>query len=309
MSRAGTAHPPSVKGIPMNDLPNIMVAALPMFFLLVVVEYLVARRTGAKLYLGRDTTANFALAAGAFVMSLLTAGAMFAFLSLLYSWRVFTLPETAWWVWALCFFADDISYYWFHRFSHEVRWFWASHSVHHSSQEYNFSVSLRQTWTGTISGAFLFWAWMPLVGFPPKMILFMQSVSLIYQFWIHTRTIRRMPAWFEAVFNTPSHHRVHHASDFEYLDRNYAGTLIVWDRLFGTWSEEKSAPRFGLTKNIDTFNPVGIAFHEWRHIVADLGRAHGLRHALGVLFMPPGWSPDDSTLTTRQARAAADTPP
>lgn len=166
----------------MHDLPNIMLAAFPAFFLLIAIELAIGRRSGKPLYLARDSGANVALAAGAFVISLLTAGAMFAFLSLLYSWRLFTLPDHAWWVWALCFFADDFSYYWFHRFSHEVRWFWASHSVHHSSEQYNFSVSLRQTWTGTISGAFLFWAWMPLVGFAPKMILFMQSVSLIYQF-------------------------------------------------------------------------------------------------------------------------------
>lgn len=187
----------------MHDLPNIMLAAFPAFFLLIAVELVIAWRIGKPLYLARDSGANITLAAGAFAISLLTAGAMFTFLSLLYSWRLFTLPDHVWWVWALCFFADDFSYYWFHRFSHEVRWFWASHSVHHSSEQYNFSVSLRQTWTGTISGAFLFWAWMPLVGFPPKMILFMQSMSLIYQFWIHTRTIDRMPAWFEACSTRP----------------------------------------------------------------------------------------------------------
>jgi len=289
----------------MHDLPNIMLAAFPAFLLLIAIELLISRRSDKPLYLARDSGANITLAAGAFAMSLLTAGAMFAFLSLLYSWRLFTLPDNAWWVWALCFFADDFSYYWFHRFSHEMRWFWASHSVHHSSEQYNFSVSLRQTWTGTISGAFLFWAWMPLVGFPPKMILFMQSVSLIYQFWIHTRTIDRMPAWFEAAFNTPSHHRVHHASDLDYLDKNYAGTLIVWDRMFGTFAPETFAPRFGLTRNIDTFNPIGIAFHEWLGIFRDLRRARSVRTVFGTLFMPPGWSADGSSLTTRQVRKAA----
>jgi sterol desaturase/sphingolipid hydroxylase (fatty acid hydroxylase superfamily) len=218
----------------------------------------------------------------------------------LYQHRLLTLPMGAWWVWGLCFFADDITYYWFHRISHESRWFWASHSVHHSSEHYNLSVSLRQTWTGTVSGSFLFWAWMPFVGFHPAMVLFMQSVSLIYQFWIHTEAIGRLPPWFEAVFNTPSHHRVHHGSDEEYLDRNYAGTLIVWDRLFGSFYTERQTPRYGLTHPVGTDNPLRIAFHEWAGIWRDLRCARSAREVLGCLFAAPGWSADGSSLTTRQ---------
>ncbi|NUU03618.1 sterol desaturase family protein [Herbaspirillum robiniae] len=289
----------------MNDLPNIMLAALPAFTVLMLAEGIYAWRAGRGDYRAPDTAANIVLGLGSMVIGVLSAGAMLLFLSWLYTHRVWTLPVDAWWVWALCFFADDLSYYWFHRISHEVRWFWASHSVHHSSEQYNFSVAVRQTWTGVITGSFLFWFWMPLVGFHPKMVLFMQSVSLIYQFWIHTQSIGRMPSWFEAVFNTPSHHRVHHGSDFDYLDANYAGTLIIWDRLFGSYIPETFKPKYGLTSSIGTDNPIRIAFYEWRNIARDLRKSRGFSTMLNILFQPPGWSADGSSMTTRQARAAA----
>lgn len=288
----------------MNELPNIMLAALPAFALFIVVESAVAWRVGSDVYRMRDTAANIVLGLGSMVIGLLSAGTMLLFLSWLYTYRMWDIPTAAWWAWLLCFFADDFSYYWFHRFSHEVRWFWASHSVHHSSEQYNFSVAVRQTWTGVITGSFLFWFWMPLLGFHPKMILFMQSLSLIYQFWIHTQAIGKMPAWFEAVFNTPSHHRVHHGSDFAYLDANYAGTLIVWDRLFRSHVPESFKPRFGLTSSVGTDNPIRIAFYEWRNIAGDIRQSANLRAALNILFQPPGWSADGSSMTTRQAREA-----
>lgn len=287
----------------MNELPNIMLAAVPAFVLLIAVEALYSARRQRGLYRSTDAAANIVLALGNFAIATLFAGLVLLVYSWLYTHRLFDLPTTAWWVWVLCFFADDFSYYWFHRISHESRWFWASHSVHHSSDKYNLSVALRQTWTGVPSGSFLFWVWMPLLGFHPAMVLFMQSVSLIYQFWIHTEAIDHMPRWFEAVFNTPSHHRVHHGSDFEYLDRNYAGTLIIWDKLFGSYYPEGRTPQYGLTHPIGTDNPLRIAFHEWAGIARDLRRARSPRAVLGTLFAPPGWSADGSSLTTPQMRA------
>lgn len=289
----------------MNDLPDILVVAMPAFIALMVVEAIYAFKVGKDLYHSKDAAANIILGLGSMVIGLVSAGVMLLILSWLYTHRFFTMPPSMWWAWVLCFLADDFTYYWFHRISHEVRWFWASHSVHHSSQKYNFSVALRQTWTGTISGSFLFWAWMPLVGFHPKMILFMQSVSLLYQFWIHTQVIGKMPRWFEAVLNTPSHHRVHHGSDFEYLDKNYAGTLMLWDRLFGSFGAETFTPRFGLTTNIATAHPVKVAFHEWVNIGRDLKKAGNLSAVFNTLIQAPGWSQDGSSQTTRQARKAA----
>jgi sterol desaturase/sphingolipid hydroxylase (fatty acid hydroxylase superfamily) len=292
----------------MQDLPDIMLAAVPALLVLIALGAVTSawRRDGR--YRGADAAANVALGLGNMLVAIALGGLVLLIFSWLYTHRQWTLPANTWWVWVLCFFADDFTYYWFHRISHESRWFWASHSVHHSSDRYNLSTALRQTWTGTLSGSFLFWAWMPLAGFHPAMVLFMQSVSLIYQFWIHTEAIDRMPRWFEAVLNTPSHHRVHHGSDEEYLDRNYAGTLIVWDRLFGSFYVEGRTPRYGLTHPVDTDNPLRIAFHEWADIWRDLRRARSLGEAFNILVQPPGWSADGSSLTTKQVRARQQKP-
>src|SRR5262249_38603233 len=179
-------------------------------------------------------------------------------------------------------------YYVFHRSSHECRFFWASHVVHHSSQRYNLGTALRQTWTGGFI-SFVFWLWLPLVGFPPMMVLTMQAISLLYQFWIHTEVVRSLGP-LEAVMNTPSHHRVHHASNPRYIDRNHAGTLIIWDRIFGSFEPEdlKEKPVYGLTKNINSYNPLRIAFHEWADIWRDVRQASTWRMRFRYIFGRPG---------------------
>jgi len=136
------------------------------------------------------------------------------------------------------------------------------------------------------------------------MMMMMQSISLLYQFWIHTETVKRMPRWYEYIFNTPSHHRVHHGSDLLYLDKNHAGTLIIWDRMFGSFQQEEFRPKYGLTKNVQTYNPVKVAFHEWMNIGKDLKKAHTFRDYLNYLFNSPGWSHDGSSKTTKQMRKA-----
>ena len=188
---------------------------------------------------------------------------------------LFDISPASPWAWIAIFFLDDFTYYWFHRVSHECRFWWAAHVNHHSSQEYNLSTAVRQSWTSVIVGTWTPWIPLALLGFPPAMILAQQGFNLFYQFWIHTEVVRRMPAWFEYLFNTPSHHRVHHASNPRYLDRNYAGVLMVWDRLFGTFVEERDEEpaRYGIMKNIETYNPIRIAFHEWSRCCATLGGA------------------------------------
>ena len=179
------------------------------------------------------------------------------------------LPEDAWWVWILLFLADDLAYYWFHRVSHVSRFFWASHVVHHSSRHFNLSTALRQTWvpmTPAVLAAAAAWSASRVDG-PARPV-----GSLIYQFGLHTERIGRLPRPLEVVFNTPSHHRVHHGANEQYLDRNYGGILIIWDRLFGTYPESERV-RYGLTKNIDTFNPVKVAFGEYGSLVRDLRAA------------------------------------
>jgi sterol desaturase/sphingolipid hydroxylase (fatty acid hydroxylase superfamily) len=255
-------------------------------------------------YEARDTMTSLGMGLGSSVAGVLVAGAIAAATLWCWSHRVFTIPMSAWWAWVVIFLLEDLTYYWFHRISHERRLWWAAHVNHHSSQHYNLSTALRQTWTGGINGSWLLWMPLAFLGFPPAMIAIEKSVSLIYQFWIHTEAIRRLPKPIEAVFNTPSHHRVHHARNPRYLDRNYAGILIVWDKLFGTFVPEDEAepPRYGIVKNLGDFNIIRVAFHEWAAIGQDLARHP--RYALGYLFGPPGWSHDGSRQTSEQIRAA-----
>lgn len=282
----------------MKNFPDILVNAIPAFILLMAVEIFYAYQTRKELFETKDTATSISLGLGNLVMAVITKSLLLLVYVWIYQYRFFTLSVSVWWTWALCFLADDFSYYWFHRISHEVRFFWASHAVHHSSEKYNLAAALRQNWTGNITGTFLFWAWMPLVGFQPGMVLLMQSISLLYQYWIHTEAIHRLPRWFEYIFNTPSHHRVHHGSDLLYLDKNHAGTLIIWDRIFGTYQEEIFRPTYGLTKNVQTFNPVKVAFHEWIRMANDIKRSP--KHTWQYLTKAPGWSHDGTTQTTKK---------
>lgn len=280
--------------------------AIPFFVLAIALEILLARMGRARAnYEVRDTAVSLAMGLGSNVAGLLIGGVTFAAALWAYEHRAFTIPMTAVWAWVVLFLAEDLTYYWFHRLSHERRFWWAAHVNHHSSQHYNLSTALRQTWTGGVAGTWLLWLPLSFLGFPPAMVAIQKGVSLVYQFWIHTEAIGRMPAWFEAVFNTPSHHRVHHARNPRYLDRNYAGVLIVWDRLFGTFEPERAEEpcRYGLVKNIASFNPLRVAFHEWAGIATDLRRARSPREIVGYLFGRPGWSADGSRETSLEIRA------
>jgi sterol desaturase/sphingolipid hydroxylase (fatty acid hydroxylase superfamily) len=192
--------------------------------------------------------------------------------------------------WIALFVADDVAYYAYHRTHHTIRMFWASHVVHHSSEHYNFSTALRQPWTPF--SALPFWLPLALAGFAPWMILLQQSVSLLYQFFIHTERVGKLWRPIEFIMNTPSHHRVHHGSNPQYLDKNYGGILIVWDRLFGTFEPEGQRVVYGLTKNIDTFNPVRVATHEFAAIWRDVRASRTWKQRWGHAFRGPGWSPE-----------------
>jgi sterol desaturase/sphingolipid hydroxylase (fatty acid hydroxylase superfamily) len=253
------------------NIPDIITPAIPVFIVTLVVEILYAKRIREHWYETKDTAASLSMGIGNVITNLLGKFLVFGVFSFLWQFRIFEFSNV-WWAWVILFFLDDFSYYWFHRKSHEIRWFWASHVVHHSSQFYNLGTALRQTWTGNFAGGFIFWCWLPLIGFEPWKIMLMQSISLLYQYWIHTEAIHKLPKWFEFIFNTPSHHRVHHGSDPIYIDKNHAGVLIIWDRIFGTFQEEIFHPKYGLTRNIDSFNPIKIAFHEWITMIKDIKR-------------------------------------
>ena len=286
----------------MPQFPNILLSAVPGFIILIAVEIVYAIKMQKELYEVKDAATSISLGLGNLFIGIITKTFILLFFTFTYEHRIYTIPFTAWWAWVLCFFADDLSYYWMHSISHKVRWFWASHVVHHSSEHYNLAAALRQTWTGNLTGSFLFWSWMPLVGFHPGMIMLMQSISLLYQFWIHTEAINKMPRWYEYFFNTPSHHRVHHGSDLIYLDKNHGGTLIIWDRLFGSFQAEQFRPKYGLIKNVNTFNPVKVALYEWINIGKDLKKIRSFKHVFHYLFDSPGWSNDGSSFTTKQLR-------
>lgn len=281
--------------------PEILYFAIPGFVVLLLLEAWYSWKEHRELYEVRDTFSSLAMGIGNVISGFLSKLVVFGAFTLLYKFRLFTLPFT-WWMWLLAFFADDLSYYWFHYTSHNMRWFWASHVVHHSSRHYNLSTALRQTWTGNLTGSFIFWMWMPLLGFHPIVVMLMQQISLIYQFWIHTEAVHLLPRPIEFIFNTPSHHRVHHGSNLKYLDKNHGGILIIWDRLFGTFQPEEERPTYGLTKNIETYNPVYIAFKEWGELFSEAWKSGSPKNYLNYLWRPPGWRHDGKGKTVREMR-------
>jgi sterol desaturase/sphingolipid hydroxylase (fatty acid hydroxylase superfamily) len=285
-------------------LPSPVEIAVPAFILVVLLEIAVARARRMAAYEIRDTAASLAMGLGNLAIGLVAGIGAYVALNWVYQAHLLDLGYR-WWSIVLVVFADDLTYYWFHRLSHRCRFWWAAHINHHTSQHYNLSTALRQTWTG---GIFEWVLWLPLalVGFPPALVVFTKGVSLVYQFWIHTETIGHLPRWIEAVMNTPSHHRVHHATNPRYLDRNYAGIFIVWDRLFGTFVDEAASDpcRYGIVRNIGSFNPLRIALHEWVAILRDLRAARSGRERVVYLLGAPGRSLDGSRLTTDQLRAA-----
>ena len=292
----------------MSDLtyPDVVNYAVPFFIAAIMAEllWIFIKRKGGR-YETRDALTSLLMGAGnvasGIVLGFITWGAFMA----LWAMTPLDLGHSALVV-VICFVLDDLRYYWVHRFGHRIRWVWASHVNHHSSQHYNLTTALRQTWTGTFTFMMVVRAPLILLGFHPAMVLFVGGLNLIYQFWIHTEAIGRMPRWFEAVMNTPSHHRVHHGRNPRYLDANYAGVFIIWDKMFGTYVPEldEEKPVYGLVHNLGTFNPLRVAFHEWIGIWRDvMQREISWRDRVMYMVAPPGWSHDGSRDTSDTIRA------
>ena len=280
----------------IDDLSNdkLGLITLPILFVAVIIEVIITRQEQKHLYYGKDTLVSFSMLILAAFVEFFPK--LLAFVAFIFLHEISPLQDIIgrqWWAWILLFFLDDFSYYWFHRMNHEVRLFWAGHVAHHSSEYLNFGTALRQG-VGERLHKFLFWLWLPLLGFDALMILTMIGINLFYQFWVHTELVDKMPKWFEAIFNTPSHHRVHHASNIRYLDCNHAGVLIIWDKWFGTFSEEikTEKPVYGLTTNINSYNPAYVATHEYISIWRDVRRAKKWSDKLKYIFYAPGWSHD-----------------
>lgn len=287
----------------LEPLGDPVTLAIPAFLVFLILEMVAARalehaepgpdgrvRPPRGGYEKRDSRASLSMG----VVSIATTAAWKALALIGYSaiWvyvAPWHLPADAWYTWVILLLGIDFLWYWYHRMAHRVRLVWATHQAHHSSEYFNYATALRQKWNN--SGEILMWLPLPLLGMPPWMVFVGFSVSLVYQFFVHTEHVGKLPRPIEFIFNTPSHHRVHHGSDAEYLDRNYAGILIVWDRLFGTFQAEKHRPTYGLTTPVGTYNIWDLQTHEYRAIARDWRTARTLRDKLGYAFGPPGWAP------------------
>ncbi|GAA2396731.1 C-5 sterol desaturase [Catellatospora methionotrophica] len=274
----------------LPPFPNVVLYSVPLFILLMVLErvsYWFHPDADEVGYGGKDTATSLSMGLGSLGWDVLWGIGTAAATSAIYLLTPLRI-DFHWWALPLFLIAQDLCYYWSHRGHHMIRLLWASHVVHHSSQTFNLSTALRQSWTGFTG--FLFYLPLAAVGVNPAVTAFCGGINLVYQFWIHTERIDKMWRPYEFVFNTPSHHRVHHASQGGYLDRNFGGILIIWDRLFGSFAPELERPVYGLTKNITTHNPLRVAYHEYAAILRDL-RTRRVRAWLPTLLRGPGWSP------------------
>lgn len=281
---------------PMRE-PTVL--AIPFFAVLLLLETYAAAKLEREDGDGRPPKGAYERrdARTSILMGLVSIGtsafwkfvALFGYSALFAYVAPWHLPVDAWYSWVIGFVALDFLFYWEHRIAHRVRLVWATHQAHHSSEYFNFATALRQKWNNSMG--IIMWAPLPLLGFPPAVVFAVYSLNLVYQFWIHTERIDKMWKPFEFVMNTPSHHRVHHGSDPEYLDRNYGGTFIVWDRLFGSFQPELDRPHYGLTKPVETYNIWTLQTHEYVNIARDVREAPSLRAKLGYVFGPPGWAP------------------
>ena len=285
----------------MVDAMRIGLYAMPAFFVLMAIEFLSYRfdkdnprpRAGIS---WRDSSTSLSIYALGYLVRPLERFIEVPIVAIAAVFAPMQLSAAHWWVWVVAIVSADLAYYVKHRMSHRIRLFWAAHSVHHSSQHFNLSTAVRLPWL--IPGSFLssiVYVPLAVIGIPVWLIFLSQAIVLLYQFPIHTERIDRLPRLIEFLFNTPSHHRVHHGANNPYLDKNYAGILIVWDRMFGSFAPEDEPVRYGLTKNIDTYNPVKANFHEFTAMVGDVWRARTWRGRLGYVLRPPGWREDPDT--------------
>ena len=270
---------------------DIYAYGVPIVLLLIAAEVIYSTVNGLGLYKFRDTLAGLGLLIGNFMVGLLTKSSIFFLYVYLYQFKFITVNELlpTWAVWIVTFLMIDFVYYWYHRFSHRVRFMWAVHMNHHSSEEMNFTVSLRQAWFGPITKV-PFFIVMPLIGFDPIITAVAGVASTLWGVIGHTQWIRRLGV-LEYILVTPSSHRVHHGSNECYIDKNYGNLLIVWDRLFGTFAEEIEPVRFGIRENVKTFNPIKITFMFWQQMVSVFKNSKNQKDRLLSFFGKPEWKP------------------
>ena len=266
------------------DLPEIIVWAAPVMIFLVGLEWFISARQKRHLYDGKDTLAAATIGIGNVLISAAIKVVTFGIILFFYNLVPWSIPPT-WWSYVLCLVWIDFWRYWAHRIAHENRFWWATHVTHHNSEKYNWSVSFRLGWTQHIK--IIFFIPVVLAGFHPVVFFICHQIEVLYQFWIHTEYIRKLPRPIEYIFTTPSHHRVHHARNDRYIDKNYGSTFIIWDRIFGTFQPEEEQADYGITKPVNSYNPVYLCFHEWIDIAKDVKNSTSLREAYAMLFTRP----------------------
>jgi len=288
----------------METLGKLYLILLPLVLGAALIEGLWLSRTRHEGYNWKAWATSLGDLAVRRLIALLPYSLAAPVFSWAYEHRLFTLHLDRVGSVLLLFVGLEFCYYWYHRASHTVRWFWNTHSVHHSPNQFNLAAAYRLGWFGKLTGSTIFFTPLALMGFEPTTILAALFLNLLYQFWLHADWIPKL-GWFEYVLNTPSSHRVHHARNPEYLDANYGGVLIVFDRLFGTYVEERAdlPCDYGLVTRVTTYNPVLINVQPWLGLVKDLAGARSFREVWGYLFAPPGWRPDGQGLTTAELRA------
>lgn len=274
----------------MGEAVNYIALSIPVFFLLIGIEYLISKLKQTNLYRFNDAITNLSCGIGQQVLGVFLKTVIVLLYVFVYdNYRFFTIPGGLLTGIAL-FIGIDFFYYWFHRLAHEISVLWGSHVVHHQSEEYNLTVALRQGWVQSVFSVF-FYLPLAFLGFNPILFLSINAFQTLYQFWIHTRTIGKLPKPIEYIFNTPSHHRVHHGLNPKYIDRNHGGTLIIFDRIFGTFQEEEEEVVYGVTQQPNSWNPLWLNIEYWAWMWGVFVKAQTWTDRWKVLFNEPGWQP------------------
>jgi sterol desaturase/sphingolipid hydroxylase (fatty acid hydroxylase superfamily) len=268
----------------------LLVGMSPIFLLAFMLEFAAAKRHGRRAqFQWKEIVANLALGSAYQVVEavawVVVTGAIFSWV---YQHRLFDVPVNGWTVLPI-FVLVEFCYYWFHRSSHRVRWWWAAHVPHHSGETMNFTTAMRQSVLNAFVGIFIFYLPPVILGVPPAVVMFMLAVDLAYQYFVHTESIGKLPAWYEYIFNTPSSHRVHHGRNPQYIDKNYGGVLIIFDRMFGTFEPEVERVDYGIPQQIRSYNFLVLNVHEFVDLVRDVWAPGPWRQRLKHLWMPPGW--------------------
>lgn len=279
----------------VSEYNIIQIAAIPMI-LLVVLEWVITIAKKKDYYDSLDTiSATFIGLVNVGLSALFKVGT-FGLILFFYNAVPWSIPKT-WWAYILCLVSIDFARYWAHRVAHINRFWWATHVTHHNSEKYNWSVSFRLGWTQHIK--IIFFIPVALMGFDPVIFFICHQIEVLYQFWIHTEYIRKLPAPIEYIFTTPSHHRVHHSRNEKYIDKNFGSTFIIWDRMFGTFVPETEQADYGITKPVNSYNPITLNFHEWKDMIHDVFKSRSLKEARAMAFTSPSKLEEVKTMYRR----------